>query len=307
MKTKLLLACILTITLITAKAQWNSYQYFDGADTNYTYDSFEIFLDDDTNNIWQIGKPQKMLFDSAATFPNAIITDTINDYLTNNTSSFIIPISHFDWSWGVFAIQWSQKLDLEKKEDGAIIEFLVDSIEGWQNVFNNPYVYNFYGFDENNRDTLNSGEYAFSGTDSVWRDIWLCFEYSFIEIYDTVYFRYTFKSDSIENNKEGWMMDNFMGHITFIHTVKNDEQTEYLHIYPSPTDGIVHIEAEKLQEYHIIESIQLININGEIIKRYGRSPTKFYIDISDQENGLYYLRVNTNIKSETVPVLLFKN
>ncbi|MBC8172324.1 MAG: T9SS type A sorting domain-containing protein [Chitinophagales bacterium] len=309
MKTKLLIVCTLIICALTAKSQWDLYQYFDGADT-LEYSTILVELDTSSFNIWQIGSPQKVIFDSAATFPNAIVTDTINNYPINNVSSFVCKFSTDEWTFGnggIFAIQWKQKLDLDKKHDGGIVEYSIDNGTTWLNVFNTPYTYNFYGYDEANKDTLVSGEYAFSGTDSLWKDIWLCYEFSYMIDYDTFAIRYTLKSDTLENFKEGWLIDNMMTHLTLAHTIKNDEQTEYLYVYPSPTDGIVHIEAEKLQEYHIIESMELMNTTGEIVKRYGRSPTKFYIDISDQKNGLYYLKVNTNIKSETVPVLLFKN
>ena len=49
-------------------------------------------LDTSASNIWQIGKPQKIIFDSASTVPNAIVTDTINFYPINNISRFGIKI-----------------------------------------------------------------------------------------------------------------------------------------------------------------------------------------------------------------------
>jgi hypothetical protein len=42
------------------------------------------------NNIWQIGKPQKIIFINAHSAPNVLVTDTINSYPTNDTSIFYI-------------------------------------------------------------------------------------------------------------------------------------------------------------------------------------------------------------------------
>ena len=66
-------------------------QYFDGADTIFD-NSVNVELDTSNSNIWQIGASQKIIFDSAATVPNAIVTDTINSYPVNNVSRFTIKI-----------------------------------------------------------------------------------------------------------------------------------------------------------------------------------------------------------------------
>jgi len=281
------------------------YQYFDGADTT-EWESIFITIDTNASNIWQIGEPSKAIFNSASTVPNAIVTDTLNFYPSNNTSSFSFYLPDIAFGWGILAIQWTQKLDLESGVDGGLIEFSNDSGLTWSSAFNNPFVYNFYGFEEENLDTLPNNDFAFSGMDSTWRDIWLCFDVSWLDWGDNLSIRYTLKSDSTDSNNEGWMMDNFMVHLTYIHTVNEIEQEEYMTINPNPTTGRIDINTKKNSEYHIIESIQLVNSNGEIVKEYGTSPTKFNIDISDQANGIYFLRVNTNLKSEIFKVVLQK-
>lgn len=285
-------------------------QYFDSVETD-PYTSIIIEIDtDNPDNIWQIGPPQKFIFDSAATSPNVLITDTINNYPVNNNSSFSITMQPDQWYYyGIVAFQWKQKLDMDTNSDGGIVEYSEDNGNTWTSIFNNPYVYNFYGFDSLNVDTLNSGEWAFTGTDSVWRDIWLCFDASY---YFTIFnqpfiIRYTFKSDSIDNNKEGWMIDNMLMHLTYLHGAINEKEQPYLKVYPNTTTGIVHIETMKLQEYHIIEQMELISVDGKVVETFGKAPTKFYIDISKHASGMYYLKVTTNKKTETFPVVLSKN
>lgn len=305
MKLRFTLACLFFLTTSFLKAQYWT-QYFDGADTN-SWSSLFVEIDTtDTNNIWQIGKPQKVIFDNASTIPNVIVTDTINNYPVNDTSRFSFSMVP-PFSFGIMALQWLQKLDYDHDSDGGIIEYSTDHGTIWHNAFNDPYVYNFYGYQPENADTIGSGEYGFSGTDTTWRNIWLCFDYSFMSLTDTFYFRFTSISDSVDNNKEGWMIDNFYTGITGVHTVKQEEQAEYLKIYPTPTKGIVNIEAQKLMQFHIIEKMELLNSDGRLVRTYGKSPTKFYIDISDLPNGVYYLSVTTNIKSQTFPVILNKD
>ena len=58
------------------------------------------------------------------------------------------------------------------------------------------------------------------------------------------------------------MIDNMFAGITIIHTIKEKPQENYLNVYPNPSSSIVHIEARKIQGYHIIELMQLINSTG---------------------------------------------
>lgn len=306
MKTKILLSILIVFFINSLTAQTN-YQYFDGADTS-KWNSTLIYIDEDSSNVWQIGKPQKAIFDSAATNPNAIITDTISFYPINNSSIFIAKV-YPERSWGVFALQWKQKLDIDSNYDGGIIEFSSDYGNSWHNAFNNPYVYNFYGFQSQNQDTLVSGEYAFSGTDSVWRDIWLCFDWSWLSLNeDTVFFRFTLLSDSIDNNKEGWIIDNMISHTTFIHVGVNEvKQEKYLNVYPNPATDVIYIEAQKLQEFHIIENMTLSNSLGQVVEEWKNIPTKFFIDTRKYKSGLYHLKIKTNVKSETLPIVIHQN
>jgi hypothetical protein len=278
-------------------------QYFDGADTSL-WNSVIIYIDTNTSNTWQIGPPQKSIFDSAATLPNAIITDTINPYPVNNSSNFSFGIDPESFGWGILALQWKQKLDMEKGKDGGVIEFWNGLANEWENAFNNPYVYAFYGFEPENADTLESGEYAFSGTDSTWRDIWLCFDLNWLSYYDTLAFRYSLLSDSVQEEREGWVMDNFLAHVTIIHSVNEIEQEDYINIWPNPTRGKLNIQARKIDEFHIIERLELYSITGDLVEAYDIVPTRFYIDISNHPNGVYFLRVKTNIQTETFRVIL---
>jgi Secretion system C-terminal sorting domain len=277
-------------------------QYFDGADTSYST-ALIVEIDPDTDNVWQIGPPQKAIFNGPATVPNAMVTDTINFYPQGNTSRFITKV--IPWAnFGIYALQWQQKLDMANDFAGGIVEYSFDHGGAWFNVFNNPYVYNFYGFLPTSQDTLlSSGEYAFSGTDSTWRDVWLCFDISWLsQFQDTIYFRYTLKSDSVEGHHEGWLIDNMISHITFQHTLKDSLDGKYLNAYPNPANDILYIETQKLQEFHIIEEMTLTNTLGQIVGTWHNIPTKFFVPVDKYPSGNYLLNVRTNIKSETVTV-----
>lgn len=296
-----LTTCFLISSLGINAQSW--YQYFDGADTS-VFNSILFTIDTTGGNVWQIGPPQKTIFDSAASVPNVLVTDTINFYPNNDTSACVAKVNVWT-SWGILALQWKQKLDFDSAQDVGLIEYSVDSGITWTSVFNNPFVYNFYGFDTINVDTVTSGAVGFTARDTSWNDIWLCFDMSWVsQVTDTVYFKFKIQTDSITNDREGWMIDNMNSHLTIFHTAKGEQLRPYLTVYPNPTNGIVYVETMHVNEFHIIEKMELIDVTGKVVKEWKNVPTKFWIDVSDQPNGSYFLKVQTNLQTNTVPVII---
>ena len=298
------LITVMVLFSLQARAQYFE-QYFDGADTS-DYNSVKVEIETDSQNVWQIGPPQKTLFYSASTVPNAIITDTLITYPANDTSRFITKVAIWE-TWGIFALQWNQKIDMDAGNDGGMIEFSIDAGSTWENCINNPYVYNFYGFDPENIDTLPGGEFAFSGTDTSWRNIWLCFDYSWLWDFmggDTVMFRYTFISDSVDNNRDGWMIDNLINQITWVHTIATPELHAYLNVFPNPSNDIITVQLAKRNEYHLIENMELIDQTGKVVATWSHIPTKFWFDTRQFPGGMYLLKVKSNIKTETIPIVI---
>lgn len=296
--------CLFLFMIISSSAFSQVYhQYFDGADTSAS-NSLLISLDTSSSNIWQVGPPQKMIFDSAATLPNVIVTDTLNLTPNGNTSVFtfsaVFPANVF----GVLALQWKQKLDMDKHHSGGKIECSIDSGQTWMNVFNNPLIYNIFGFDPINKDTLWNGDYAYSGLDTIWRDNWLCIHLSIIPNATLVYYRFTFLSDSVATPGEGWMIDNLSSHVTWLHPVKDISKSEYIQVFPNPTEDVVHIETASMQGYHIIEKMTLYDESGKAVDRWENIPTRYWFDSKKYPNGRYVLKIKTNIKSKTIPLII---
>lgn len=283
------------------------YQYFDGANTTPST-SILVTIPSSSTNVWQIGKPQKPLFSSASTTPNVIVTDTVNYYPSSNTSTFTFYVRNTMMGpMSIMALRWKQKLDMDQGLDGGIVEYSTNSGVTWVNSLNNPSVYNYYGWLPANKDTLPSGEFCFSGTDNVWRDIWLCVGPGVTSINDTIYFRYTFKSDAVNTNKEGWMIDNFLAYYTYAHPVKQLSQAEYMNVYPNITEGILNVEGKKYNEDDAILKMELLDVEGKVLESYGHNKLKVVLDISKYPAGMYHLNVTTNVKSTSHTILLEKH
>lgn len=286
--------------------QFYHFQYFDGADT-LAGESLVVTFENDSTNIWQIGAPQKTFFTTAATSPNVLVTDTLLPYPSSDTSVFYVDLSLDGFSWGVIALEWMQQLDYPAGEEGGTIEFWNPDTEIWENCFNNPLVYNFYGYDASNVATTPFGT-QFTGMDSTWNSIWLCFDMSYFSIYtDTILVRFMHFSDTTANTHDGWMIDNMISHPTMVHTVAEKEQAKYMEVYPTAsTDGLFHIKGKKKQEFHIIEHLEVYDSNGKLVKSFGTLPTVYTLNLGDLPAGNYRLHITTNFETNTFPIILTK-
>lgn len=100
------------------------------------------------------------------------------------------------------------------------------------------------------------------------------------------------------------MIDNMLAHAAFVHTVSESAEDGYLHVYPNPAARTVQIETVKLMKYHVIERMELLDPSGRMVEQWSNLPTKFWFDASKYPAGQYFLKVETNLRSETVPLIL---
>jgi hypothetical protein len=283
------------------------FQDFDGDDTLPYMQTINVVLDTSSQNIWQTGAPHKTYFDSAYSRPNALVTDTSLPYPVNNTSMFYFSIPLNYYYYGGFTVQWVQKIDMDSAQDGGIVEISIDSGHTWQNAFSSSIMYNYYGFDPSNVDTLPDGQVGFSGTDSIWRDVWLCVNLYSVHTLDSLRFRFTFKSDSVNSNREGWMIDNLAAHIELVHPIMAVNKDADLLVYPEVTYGPINIKSKSKQEGFKIETAELITETGQLVAHYNIGPGDSNIDISNNAGGWYFLRVTANTVTKTYSVWLSKN
>jgi hypothetical protein len=302
---KTLLLNLFLFGTLTVFGQYRT-QYFDGADTIDYYTIFYEIDSLDTNNVWQVGPPQKVLFNASSTSPNALMTDTLYPYPPNDTSTVLFRMPNDWFNWGIFALQWVQKLDFDSTaNDGGIVEFSNDNGLSWMNAFNNPYVYNFFGYDPNNAGFIQGTTDGFIGRDTTWRNVWLCLDLSWLSLAtDTILFRFTMVSDSTTDDKEGWMIDNVLGNITGVHTVNEIESSQRIQIQPNPASDKLYIQTKKVNEFHIVEQILLHDAQGNVVRHFSNCPTKFWLDVEDLPEGMYHLKVQTNLYTEQIPVVI---
>ncbi|MCD6113381.1 MAG: T9SS type A sorting domain-containing protein [Bacteroidales bacterium] len=275
-----------------------------------------LVIDTSSQNIWQIGEPNKTFFDSAYSINNAIVTDTLNYYPINNYSYFDLKIGAFNYN-GYYPddifIEIKHKIDTDTLRDGGFITVSYDQGLTWMNIINDT-VYgqatpswdnlNLY----NNYDTLYNGEFGFSGhsndwitTMFSWHDIML--KNNMDDIGDTMIVRFNFISDNIENNKEGWMIDNIKLYSTDLGFGINDIKSLKFMITPNPMNKTAIIE---LNRYNRIE-FSIFNIQGQLVrqKNYFNNQS-IIINRGKLNSGIYFIKIRTNENLVGIRKLILK-
>jgi len=255
-------------------------------------------------NIWQIGIPNKIHLDSAYSNPNAIVTFLLDNYPTNNYSSFQIKfLPPENTCWGSGEINFYHKYDFEQNKDGGFIELRYDSDSIWTNIIQDTDAafgtnsYNFY----TESDTILGNIPAFTGSSNEW--VHSQFQWTWqigvksvsTEFHDSLTLRFSVKTDDEETNQEGWIIDNvdmkLFDCTTNINQLKKERPFV---INPNPTKGKISIKGSS------IEQIDVYNSLGVLIQ----STHNKEIDLSQETKGVYFINMISKKGAFTEKVLV---
>lgn len=277
----------ISLTLISAASfgQWLGDNFY----TLNFEDTFELHhLRIDTltnqNNLWQVGSPQKTFFTSAFSTPNVIVTDTINSYPTNDTSSFIIVNvasgSGFVWPHTVI-LAGEYNVNSDSLTDYGTIEFSPDNGTTWVDLINDTAYASYLSWQ--------LPKPVLTGNSNGWQYFWVhlaqlgpVFN---IQDGDTVLYRFTFISDSIQTNKDGLMFDDlhFEDWIEGIEEIQNDN---LITIFPNPTAEELFIKQNTKTDK---QSIQVFDFTGQLVLE-NLNFSGQTIDTRQLNNGVYLLK-----------------
>lgn len=257
-----------------------------------------IKLDTPLSNIWEVGQPSKILFDSAFSTNKALMTDSLNYYPTNNQSSFIITIKDGTYQADAIEIKFKYKLDTDSLLDGGYIDVSFDGGGSWYDFLdqanNNMGVWVSSSSNLYLSDTLFNGKYGISGTNTEWSSGILesRFYAPMDQFIDSMMIRFNFISDSIQNNREGWMIDDLMVIKKFYSNVEENGKFK-ISTFPNPTNEKIAIEIDDIGKYdnllaHVIDNL------GRVILTYPINNTKSKISLENVPNGLYHIVVKEN-------------
>jgi hypothetical protein len=218
----------------------------------FTCDNFCLYFEDTTcmsqfgidtvtypGNIWQIAVPQKPSFNTVPSPVHAIVTDSINPYPVNNYSAFTFwNLATMGDIYGFRFMQGSYNVQTDSLHDFGSIEFSPDLGTTWIDIVNDTVYHAFIWY---NVPVLTGNSGGWKNFNALLTDLGSVFN---IHLGDTLYYRFTFTSDSIAENLGGLMYDD----ICFADFVEGITETRFRpvrsKIFPNPSSDIFTIEYE---------------------------------------------------------------
>lgn len=249
--------------------------------------------------MWQVGTPQKVIFHEAYSPSRAMVTDTLNPYPNNNLSYFQFMVTPQNLPFPIFPLSiflgFKHKINSDSLKDGGYITVSYDKGASWENVINsNPPFFGFYMntniYTQN--DSLINGQLGFSGTDTSWKTTnigWPLMGVKSSAQYDTILFRFNFISDSIQTNKDGWMIDDIRLYAVFYSGLEKKSLLPS-QAFPNPCNQEICFRTNAPSNN---QRLSIYNANGIcVFQRNVGSMQTFCFDSSQLTNGIYLAKID---------------
>lgn len=279
----------LTINLIAQfnlPSGWEDYIYtFD--DTTH-WNSLSIDTINNPTNIWQIGHPRKSTINNAFSYPNVIITDTINSYSPNTNSVFEIihEAQNGFIDGGVAVFSGFYYVDSDSIHDYGSIEFSPNNGTTWINLLTDTIYSDYYNwFTEKPVLTGSSFGWKFFG-------IQLAGMNEVFEIDSTTVVRYkiSFYSDEFNNGKDGLAFDD-LHFKDYVLKINEKEELVFVKISPNPCREVLNVFVNDFIKSKL--TLNLYTLTGELIKHKALfNNITNVIEMNDVKRGNYIITVS---------------
>jgi len=282
MKKNFLILAILVISVVAVKGQNIFYTCVINFEDNPCWEASYFNVDiPSSKHMWQVAVPNKTVFDSAWSAPKAILTDSAGSYPVNDTSGFIIKFLLPEYCECAPVIGAHYKIDSDSLRDFGLIEYSVDHGSTWLNVLSDTVIPDVYWI---------TPRPVLTGRIHQWSEF-----HAFVPEYirnDTLYYRFTFISDSVQTNQDGWMLDDIelVTHTEGIPVIGSQNE---INIYPNPAAGAIMISAKTfLGEMEV----SVFDILGQLRLQQKMDHDEAGVDISGLGQGLYMVKVRDSDK-----------
>ena len=288
---------------------FDCYNSFAMDTVNLNSDSI-MFFEDTVFLNWALGTPTKAAFDSSFGF----VTDLDSAYKKNSTYllNFKMPLTY----WGNPILFFEHKFSSDSSLDGGYLEYSCNKGINWYRMQwedldgQLPYMLNFYNYPNADpwpisyNTTIHDTTYAFTGYDNWhWSGVqWFwamgvlkqepqktvtgigcedLFTFNFYN--DSLNVRFRFDSDTIDTQKEGWMIRNIAFGVTGIGGGVNNQKENMAFVFPNPVrDEIIFSD-----EYNLF-TLKLVDVYGKRIE----VPVKNNkANVSSLVPGIYFVTV----------------
>ncbi|MFM2286140.1 MAG: hypothetical protein RLZZ543_1637 [Bacteroidota bacterium] len=208
-----------------------------------------------SDSLWQIGtSANKSVFGAAFEGSKSMLTDTSGPYPVNSDASFTYRFANA-FNWGGIVLSFRHWYETDSLKDGGNIEVSFDDGASWKDVYDDSsflYTISDTLLSENlytSQDTLFDGKRGFTGSSGGWiqtRIQWVFYlplRLSEINSEWDVLFRFHFRSDSIPETRDGWMIDQIEASFVDVGGGIENMQNSSLQLYPNPAKNNLTISA----------------------------------------------------------------
>jgi hypothetical protein len=277
MKKSIFFFAVLLISMITVKGQTPFYScminFEDDPCWEGSYHNVDI---PGSNNIWNICTPHKTVFDSAYSVPHAILTDSTGPYPVNTTSSFIIKSCKYQYCECAPILAGFYKMDSDTLNDVGRIEISTDHGATWLDAINDSVNLNISWVTQ---------KPVLTGRIHQWKEFFArLWNYGSI---DTLYYRFTFTSDNVQTNQEGWMLDNIMV-IEHTEGIQDIGSANAVSICPNPSSGLITVS---VKSFTAATEVSVFDMLGQKRLQQTLEKSKQDFDLSGLSKGIYMVRV----------------
>jgi hypothetical protein len=105
---------------------------------------------------------------------------------------------------------------------------------------------------------------------------------------DTLLYRFTFISDGIQSNKDGWMLDDFQL-VDWWEGIAAFSNNDFIDIYPNPSSGELSIV--NTMNPKVGYQVEILDVRGKTVLKDKIDSNKLRLDLP---NGLYLMKLKSN-------------
>jgi hypothetical protein len=260
-------------------------------------------------NSWQIGTPNKTVFNSSFSPTNSLVTDTINTYPINDTSIFMAvygpPVASYLGAYFPFEINFYHRFNTDTLTDAGKMEISFDGGISWINGLTDEYASYYYPhFNQHYFENDGSTYYDslnVSGNSNGWvhsiigKDVYGWGVVNWSVNIDSIMVKFTFVSDGVDNFKDGWQIDDLcLKYYETLMSLEENESAIGMHISPNPfaTQTIIHTNVELSNA-----CLTIYNQFGQRVKTvdpiFGQSISLLRDNL---RSGLYYIQLSQQNK-----------
>ncbi|OFY89477.1 MAG: hypothetical protein A3K10_11730 [Bacteroidetes bacterium RIFCSPLOWO2_12_FULL_31_6] len=255
------------------------------------------------SNSWQIGSPNKVVFNNSYSPVSSIVTDTVNTYPSNDTSIFYAVyaptwFANYLSTYAPFRIEFYHRFHTDTLTDFGTIELSKDGGNTWINGLDGFYSYNYTPMDNSHiflgtNDTIYS--LVVTGNSNGWVHSTITIDLDWWNIsgipLDSIIVKFTFKSDSVNNFKDGWQIDNLCIKYLIPLGIEEIESKNNLNVYPNPTQDYFIVNYNLQDNSKAV--FRLYDVMGKevIIQPITDMVGELKISSSTLKQGIYFYQV----------------